>query len=127
MKNSVVFFFLLFLGAAALQAQSDCSLFYPFKAGVQLEYTYFDKKGKLESKTQSTIKRIKNLPSGNGVEAVVANIVFDKKDKEQFSGEYVVRCEGGVIGDGVHLTGAGQRCHALAITFAVDQLRDTVG
>lgn len=97
MKNSVVFFFLLFLGAAALQAQSDCSLFYPFKAGVQLEYTYFDKKGKLESKTQSTIKRIKNLPSGNGVEAVVANIVFDKKDKEQFSGEYVVRCEGGVI------------------------------
>lgn len=40
---------------------------------------------------------------------------------------WMQRCEGGVIGDGVHLTEAGQRCHALAITFAVDQLRDTVG
>ena len=97
MNNSVVFFFLLFFGGAALQAQSDCSLFYPFKAGVQLEYTYFDNKDKLESKTQSTIKRVKNLPNGKGVEAVVANIVFDKKNNEQFSGEYVVRCEGGVI------------------------------
>lgn len=93
MKNNFIFFF-LFLGAG-LYAQSDCSMFYPFKEGVSLEYTYFDKKDKLESRTQSTIKLVKALP--NGVEASVTNTLFDKKDKEQFAGEYLVRCEDGVI------------------------------
>ena len=93
MKNSLIFFF-LFLGAA-LYAQSDCSMFYPFKEGVKLEYTYFDKKDRLESRAQSTIKMVKTLP--NGVEAAITNTLYDKKDKEQFSGEYLVRCEDGVI------------------------------
>ena len=79
----------------ALHAQSDCSMFYPFKEGVKLEYTYYDKKGKLESKSQSVIKTVKALP--NGVEAVITNTIFDKKDKEQFAGEYLIRCEGGVV------------------------------
>lgn len=95
MKNKTAFFLLISFWGAALYAQSDCSLFYPFKEGVKLEYTYFDKKDKLESRAQSTIKVVKTLP--NGVEAVIANQVFDKKDKEQLAGEYLVRCEGGVI------------------------------
>ncbi|MFV0317879.1 MAG: SGNH/GDSL hydrolase family protein [Microthrixaceae bacterium] len=37
------------------------------------------------------------------------------------------RCAGGLMGDGVHLTEAGQRCNALAMTYAVDQLRGAVG
>lgn len=95
MKKNVVFYFLLFFWGAALQAQPDCSLFYPFKEGVTLEYSYFDKKDKLESKTQSILKSVK--AASKGVEAVVANTVFDKKDTEQFSSEYRVRCEGGVV------------------------------
>ncbi len=40
---------------------------------------------------------------------------------------WMQRCAAGTSTDGVHLTYAGQRCHALAVTFAVDQLRDVVG
>lgn len=95
MKNRFIFFF-IFLGTSiVLNAQSDCSMFYPFKEGVKLEYSYFDKKDNLESKTESTIKGVKTVP--NGVEAVITTTVFDKKGKEQFSGEYLVRCENGVI------------------------------
>ena len=93
MKNSFVLFFLAW--GAALYAQSNCSMFYPFKDGLKMEYTYYDKKDNLESRTESTVKAVKALP--NGVEATIANTVFDKKGKEQFSGEYLVRCEDGVI------------------------------
>ncbi|MCB0585472.1 MAG: hypothetical protein KDD06_09130 [Phaeodactylibacter sp.] len=95
MRNSLICFFMFFFQWIALHAQSDCSMFYPFKEGVKLEYTYYDKKGKLESKSQSVIKTVKALP--NGVEAVITNTIFDKKDKEQFAGEYLIRCEGGVV------------------------------
>ncbi len=93
MKNSLVLFIMAW--GAALFAQTDCSMFYPFKEGVRMEYTYFDKKDKMETRTVSTVKAVKQLP--NGVEATITNTVFDKKDKEQFSGEYLVRCENGVI------------------------------
>ena len=40
---------------------------------------------------------------------------------------WLARCRGGTITDGWHLSDAGQGCHALAITLAVDQLRRQVG
>ena len=95
MKYGLLFFLLLFLGSAALRAQPGCSLFFPFKEGAKLEYAYFDKQGRLESRAQSVVKALKPLP--NGVAAMVVNTVFDKRDKEQFSGEYLVRCKNGVI------------------------------
>jgi hypothetical protein len=60
-----------------------------------MEYTYYDKQDRLESRTQSVVKVVKPLP--NGVAAMVVNTVFDKREKEQFSGEYLVRCENGVV------------------------------
>ena len=95
MRNSLICFFMFFFPWIALHAQSDCSMFYPFKEGVKLEYTYYDKKGKLESKSQSVIKTIKALP--NSIKTIITNTIFDKKDKEQFAGEYLIRCEGGVV------------------------------
>lgn len=41
--------------------------------------------------------------------------------------EWMDRCPGGYIGDGVHLTDAGTRCYANALTAAIDQLRKQVG
>lgn len=40
---------------------------------------------------------------------------------------WMQRCAGGRTSDGMHLSAAGQRCHALAITMAVEQLREAVG
>ncbi|MCB0579597.1 MAG: hypothetical protein KDD10_09860 [Phaeodactylibacter sp.] len=95
MRNSVIFFLFLFFGNAALRAQAGCTLFYPLDAKVKLEYTYYDKNGNMESKTRSSVKAVRSLPGG--VEAVIFNRIFDKRDKEQFTGEYRVRCEGGLI------------------------------
>ncbi len=40
---------------------------------------------------------------------------------------WLARCQDPTIGDGIHLTSSGQKCNALAITMAVDQLRGVVG
>lgn len=40
---------------------------------------------------------------------------------------WMQRCEGGTVRDGWHLSAKGQNCHALAITFAADQLRGAIG
>lgn len=40
---------------------------------------------------------------------------------------WMERCAGGTVADGWHFSAKGQNCHALAITFAVDQLRGAVG
>lgn len=40
---------------------------------------------------------------------------------------WLARCAGGTSRDGWHLSGAGQDCHALAVTVAIDQLRERNG
>jgi hypothetical protein len=39
---------------------------------------------------------------------------------------WLANCRGGFVADGWHLSGEGQRCHADAVTAAVDQLRSRV-
>lgn len=95
MKNRPFFFSLALLWGAALYAQPGCSMFYPFREGVALEYASYGKDDKLESRTHTVVKKVKTLP--NGAEALLASTIFDKRDKEQFSGEYTVRCEGGAV------------------------------
>lgn len=40
---------------------------------------------------------------------------------------WMQRCGGGTVGDGWHLSAKGQRCHALAVVTAVEQLRGAIG
>ncbi|MCB0568231.1 MAG: hypothetical protein KDC66_00630 [Phaeodactylibacter sp.] len=83
-----------FLISAVAYAQ-DCSIFYPFKEGVSMEYTNYNKKGKVESSTANTITVVET--SANGAVATITSIIRDDKGKEQFTGDYTVRCEDGVI------------------------------
>jgi hypothetical protein len=73
----------------------DCSAFYPFREGAKMEYTNYDKKGKVESTTQNTVKVIKETASG--LVAEVSTLIQDKKEKEVYSGTLEVRCEDGKL------------------------------
>jgi len=95
MRLFVITFFSLFMLVSS-SAQSDCSVFFPFKKGAKMEYATYDKKGKLESTTENTILLLRDTPNG-GVEAEVTTVVRNKRGKEQYTGEYTVNCEDGVL------------------------------
>lgn len=60
-----------------------------------MEYTSYNKKGKVESSTTSTITTVE--ASGSAAVASVSSSIRDDKGKEQFAGAYEVRCENGII------------------------------
>lgn len=88
MKKLIILTFLI--GSFSLFGQCDDS-FFPFKQGVSFEQTSFDKKGKTQGKTISTILTVDES------KATVKNLFFDKKDEEIADGEYTIICEGNVI------------------------------
>jgi len=79
---------LFLLPFAGLQAQ-DCETYYPFQEGVTFEITSYDGKDKVTGKSRHNIKEL------NGNQALVEVVNFDKKDKEQFRGEYDLACSDG--------------------------------
>lgn len=88
-------FVLLPLCLALNSKAQDCSTFFPFKEGAYMEYTTFNKKGKVESITENTVKVI---TEDNGeIEAEVSTVLKDRKGKESYSGTYQVFCEGGKL------------------------------
>jgi len=84
---------LLPLSFALNSVAQDCSTFFPFKEGAYMEYTTFNKKGKVESITENTVKVI-NENDGE-IEAEVSTVLKDKKGKESYSGTYQVFCKDG--------------------------------
>ena len=71
-------------------AQCDDS-FFPFQEGVNFEQTSYDKKGKVQGKTLSTVL------TADASSATVKNVIYDKKDDEVASGDYVIVCEDNMI------------------------------
>jgi len=85
---------LMCLGISAT-AQDNCSAFYNFQEGTTMEYTSYNKRGKVDGKTRSTISAVADTDSG--VKATVENILMDKKGKEQMKGQYEVFCQDDVL------------------------------
>lgn len=95
MMNLRISFVLLSLVLAASTYAQECSTFFPFEKGANMEYTTFNKRGKVESITDNTVEEIdKNDAS---LKAVVATVLKDKKGKETFSGTYEVLCQDGKL------------------------------
>jgi len=88
----VVFFFFVF-SAYQLNAQ-DCKYFYPTKKGTELEYTSYDKKGKVES--VQIHKVVENKQVGKASVVVVDQTLKakDKKDND-ITTNFEVKCEDG--------------------------------
>lgn len=89
-SKSIVFLVSLFFISQTISAQ-NCSTFFPFESGTKIEMTQYDKKGKISSRTQTTITDV--VESGGQFEAVITSTVLDKKGKELNSGVYNVACK----------------------------------
>lgn len=94
MKSQLLILF-AFLFAIQLQAQDDCSIYYPLKEGTKLEYTSYNKKDKAEGSTSTEVQAVEN--TSQGIKATIKSSTTDDKGKEAFSGTYDVRCEDGKI------------------------------
>lgn len=79
-----------------LQAQDICESLTQLKSGAEIEYTDFDKKGKAVTKSKHTTT---NINSNNGVVTATVTVdITDLKNKNNnFSNEYEIACDNGVI------------------------------
>jgi hypothetical protein len=92
MNKFLLFSFLL--GATGLAAQ-DCITYFPFRQGVTLEYSHYDKKNKLNFITRNTITAVKTSNDGSLEAEVETKAIDAKKEKEEFSGAFTVKCKDG--------------------------------
>lgn len=83
---------LSFIVLTSFVSDDNCEGYFPYKEGTELEYTHYDKKGKEEGRSTMVLKEKKN--TDKGLEIVMGTTVFDKKDNEAASGDFIVRCEG---------------------------------
>lgn len=89
----LVSFFVVLVSAYNVNAQ-DCKYFYPTKKGSELEYTSYDKKGKVES--VQTHKIVENKKVGKATVVVVEQTIKsqDKKEKD-IKTNFEVKCDDG--------------------------------
>ena len=92
-KSLLVVFFLI--GIISLTAQDNCSKFYPMTEGVSMEYTNYNKKGKVEG--ISAYKVTETNTVGNTTNATMAINLKDEKGKEIYSTDYKLSCTGNMV------------------------------
>ena len=86
MKNRIVSLLLAFLAIAGINAQNDCSNFYPLKEGTKFQITSYDKKDKLQTVMDYTVK------SFTGDAATMAYEMYDEKGEMLVTSEYDMTC-----------------------------------
>ncbi|MDB4293074.1 hypothetical protein N9954_06655 [Maribacter sp.] len=95
-KNLLVFCTVIFC-STLIQAQSNCSKYYPLEEGRTFQYTIFNKKGKADGVTDYSITNVNN---SSGSTSATFNLKYiDKKGKEMLASEYDVTC----TGDGIKI------------------------
>ena len=92
-KSLLVVFFLI--GIISLTAQDNCSKFYPMTEGVSMEYTNYNKKGKVEGISSYQITETNT--EGNTTNATMAIILKDEKGKEIYNTDYKLSCTGNMV------------------------------
>lgn len=92
-KSLLVLFFLI--GIISLTAQDNCSKFYPMTEGVSMEYTNYNKKGKVEG--ISSYKVTETNTVGNTTNATMAINLKDEKGKEIYNTNYKLSCTGNMV------------------------------
>ena len=92
-KSLLVLFFLI--GIISLTAQDNCSKFYPMTEGVSMEYTNYNKKGKVEG--ISSYKVTETNTVGSTTNATMAINLKDEKGKEIYSTDYKLSCTGNMV------------------------------
>ncbi len=91
----ILFFAVLSTGIQFINAQNDCSTYYPMTEGTSFEYTNTNKKGKVEGIVRYTISKVSH--EGSSTIATFDLKYIDKKGKELFESNYNITCEGSIV------------------------------
>lgn len=92
MKNFPTVILLLCLFSFQSYSQ-DCKPYFPMAEGAIMEYSNFNKRGKLDNKVKHTVNS--KEVDGENLSVSVEAVHTDKKGKETYRNEYNVRCEKG--------------------------------
>ena len=92
MKKSLASILAFTFGIVFLNAQGNCSKYYPMEEGSSFQYTMFDKKGKTEGVTDYTITNVTN--EGGTTNATFDMKFTDEKGKQVFNTDYNISCTG---------------------------------
>lgn len=95
-KIFYLFIALIISGATSgAWAQNECQGYMPVKVGASFSYEYYDAKGKLESKSTSTVKDLS--VSGDILTVTVHAVHMDNKGKVENEGDISFTCQNGEI------------------------------
>lgn len=92
MKKNIIVSFALLMVVNFVNAQLNCSKYYPFEEGTSFQYTMFNKKGKIDGTSDYQITKVEDLGS-----ETIAEMTFNYKDKkgnEAFNSSYSITCTG---------------------------------
>ena len=95
MKTNLLLVLFFLIGILSLTAQDNCSKFYPMTEGVSMEFTNYNKKGKVEG--ISSYKVTETNTVGNTTNATMAINLKDEKGKEIYSTDYKLSCTGNMV------------------------------
>ena len=92
MKKIPLLLLLALFTVGPLMAQSNCSKYYPMKEGVSLQYTIYNKKGKVDGTTVQSVTDVKN--SGDGTSSTFHVDYSNSNGKREIETEYNITCTG---------------------------------
>ncbi|APA63664.1 TapB family protein [Maribacter sp. 1_2014MBL_MicDiv] len=95
MKTKLLFTLAFLTCITTSMAQDNCSKFYPMNEGVSMEYTNYNKKGKVEG--VSSYKVVEAINNGNVTNATMAIDLKDNKGKDAYSTTYNLTCTGNMV------------------------------
>ena len=95
MKTNLLLVLFFLIGIISLFAQDNCSKFYPMTEGVTMEYTNYNKKGKVEGITTYTVTN--SDTDVNTTNATMAINLKDEKGKDIYNTDYKLSCSGNMV------------------------------
>ncbi|MEP2239620.1 MAG: hypothetical protein ABJI22_14730 [Maribacter sp.] len=95
MKIKLLITLLFLTGIFSLSAQDNCSKFYPMNEGVSMEYTNYNKKGKVEG--VSSYKVVEANHTGDTTTANMFINLKDNKGKEVYNTNYSLSCSNNTV------------------------------
>jgi len=80
----------ILFGIYSINAQNNCSKYYPMEEGASFTYTVYNKKGKVDGTTSYTVTDIKN--DNNQTQSTLNMTYSDAKGKHSFDSNYGMTC-----------------------------------
>ena len=95
MQKTILSILIMAFILVRLNAQDNCSKYYPMSEGSSFEYTNYSKKGKVDGVTNYTVSSVTS--QGTATQATLDLKMSDKKGKELFTSNYSFTCENGLV------------------------------